>query len=32
MKKKTLRGTIASKNSIAEPLTIKQLRKTCEVS
>lgn len=29
-RKKTLRGTIASKDSIAEPLTIKQLRETCE--
>ncbi len=29
-KKKTLRGTIANRDSIAEPLTIKQLRETCE--
>lgn len=29
-KKKTLRGTIASRTQKAEPLTIKQLRETCE--
>jgi len=29
-KKKTFRETIANRDSIAEPLTIKQLRETCE--
>jgi len=29
-KKETLRGTIASRPQNAEPLTIKQLRETCE--